>query len=91
MRGARYVRLIPWTLHPHTVLTVMKRGDEVLNTSLPQFFRSDKWFITTVFTQHFNASSLVFFYRDTLLNASTLLLFKVTLPTSVCPVLDSLF
>jgi hypothetical protein len=75
----------------------MKRGDETLNASslqfssiierfiasLLQFFLSIKRFLAFNFygKTSFNATSLLFFKRNSSLNASLTLLFKVTLPT----------
>jgi hypothetical protein len=73
----------------------MKRGNEALNASSLQFFSIVKRFIATICYQHltlhrryflyerlFNASSPLLLKRNSSLNASSLLLFKVTLPTS---------
>jgi hypothetical protein len=59
-------------------------SDEALNASLLQFFISIKCFIAITFygKTSFHASSQLLFNRNSPLNASSLLLFKVTLPTS---------
>jgi hypothetical protein len=77
----------------------MKRGYEALNASSLQFlsidasslhrsnfFHSVKRFIAVTFygKTSFNALSLLLFKRNSSLNASSPLLFKVTLPTSGC-------
>jgi hypothetical protein len=60
----------------------MKCCNEPLNASSLQFFRSIECYIATIFYSAINASSPLLFYRDSLLNASSQLLLKVTLPTS---------
>jgi hypothetical protein len=42
----------------------MKQGDEVLNVSSVQFFRSVKRFIATIFYSALNASSLLLFKEN---------------------------
>ncbi len=85
-----YIKISAWT---HIVLGSdegMKPGDEALNASSLQFFRSVKRFIAMTFFSLFtflkglslNALLALLFKVDSSLNVSSPLLFSVTLPTS---------